>query len=1110
MKTRFFLSYNSNNDNFIQCNSKSNRNSSSYRINNCVITLNKSVFLFLFLLFNIVASDWVQSSLVDKNVSRPSRYGHCSVTVISGLLFNNRSSNADNKQKKDNDNSSTSSESSSDDYYPSTSIWTFGGIDSFSSQLIDKIFIMDDGDYNVYDFQQSDTPPLRWGHSCSIFNDVSILVYGGSNDTTTTNVSNTFSDLWLYNITNNKWTLLSNGSDSTIILNNSNTTNNNTTNIKSSSTSTSSSSSFLDNDSNDNSTTTPNNQTAIDTVPISRAFQAIASNETYLFMFGGLRNNSEVLDDLWVFDIENAQWKFINTTDNKSSAPQGRFGHTAAFIQDRFVVYGGFNKYSIAMNDLWLFDPQTSTWSIAMPTGNPKPRGFHMMDSDSSDKDRAIYIYGGTTEQGQPLANLEVYDFGKLSISLLDYINYYFSLIILTLLSIIYLSIYLSIIIDAKAWYHLDPDTASPTPTYWGSISYSAHIEGLVMYGGYNTESESFWTYKLNCDCFGRGGCFFGICNCFSGFFGDYCQNSIDGPILLGLGLAICVPILCFGWCVLRCAPLTTRIKVLTMSIIVTSSLLFISVQTSLASWLPVSILSLLTGLGGLYGIMKSKKSKVLFMLIVADVLSLAAGALGLVSYLPSCMLGNCKNDANGSWLPKFAIIMSFVDASLLVLILPISLKLYRHRRLLETISNHPSLPTNSVLMSNMISGLNPLIKKLAADGSPNESQQDTNQKAINYLTKESRLRTELNRIRISKATDEIRIRIDRENVLEDSFNQISILPTSLLIQNFNVKFVGEEGVDMGGLKKEWFSLLFKQLFDQQFGLFTTNSNYTLSINPNSYQNSDHLALFYFAGRMVAKSVSEGIHLEHTFSRTIYKLILGKPTSLDDLIYVDAEFHKSLMWILENSIEDMEEVTFSTTVEHNGEIQLVDLVPGGRDIPVNEENKHEFVKLLSEWRFKRDITDQSYQLVLGFHDVIPLDLLGAFNECELELFMCGLTELDVEDWKRNTIYRGYNASSHVIEWFWQVVEEMEMESRVRLLQFVTGNARLPPTGFQCLMSADGPTKFQIHKSYAPDNQLPVARTCFNRLDLPNYDSKDQLQNAIMIAIQEGLPGFGLA
>eukprot|EP01133_Synstelium_polycarpum_P017194 gene17194-20489_t len=450
----------------------------------------------------------------------------------------------------------------------------------------------------------------------------------------------------------------------------------------------------------------------------------------------------------------------------------------------------------------------------------------------------------------------------------------------------------------------------------------------------------------------------------------------------------------------------------------------------------------------------------------------------------------DCDCNNRGGCFYGYAIIMTFVDASFMVLVIPLSLKLYKHRKMIDTL-------TNSSLGSyhtGEFTGLTPLVKKMSHTSGETVGS-DSNEKALNYLQKEHRLRIDLNLIRISKATD---------------YSQLFSLPTNQLLQNINVKFIGEEGIDLGGLKKEWFSLLFKQLFDNQYGLFMTNSNYTLSINPNSHLQADYLTYFYFAGRMVAKSVSEGIHLDHTFSRTIYKMILGKPACLDDLIYVDAEYYNSLIWILENSIEDMEEVTFSTTVDNNGTPMLVDLIENGRDIAVTEENKHEFVKLLSEWRFKRDISDQSFQFVQGFRELIPLELISCLNECELELFMCGLTEIDTNDWRANTIYRGYNASSQVVEWFWQVVEEMEMERRIRLLQFVTGNARLPPSGFQGLMSAEGLVKFQIHKSYAPDNQLPVARTCFNRLDLPNYDSLESIQKAIHIAIHEGLPGFGLA
>lgn len=69
----------------------------------------------------------------------------------------------------------------------------------------------------------------------------------------------------------------------------------------------------------------------------------------------------------------------------------------------------------------------------------------------------------------------------------------------------------------------------------------------------------------------------------------------------------------------------------------------------------------------------------------------------------------------------------------------------------------------------------------------------------------------------------------------------------------------------------------------------------------------------------------------------------------------------------------------------------------------------------------------------------------------LQLMLCGMQEIDIEDWQRNTIYRHYTRTSKQIIWFWQFVREMDNEKRARLLQFVTGTCRVPVGGFAELM-----------------------------------------------------------
>jgi hypothetical protein len=61
---------------------------------------------------------------------------------------------------------------------------------------------------------------------------------------------------------------------------------------------------------------------------------------------------------------------------------------------------------------------------------------------------------------------------------------------------------------------------------------------------------------------------------------------------------------------------------------------------------------------------------------------------------------------------------------------------------------------------------------------------------------------------------------------------------------------------------------------------------------------------------------------------------------------------------------------------------------------------------------------------------------------------------------------------------------------------------------KALQGISGPQRFQIHKAYGGGKRLCSAHTCFNQLDLPEYASREELQERLLFAIREGSEGFG--
>jgi len=194
------------------------------------------------------------------------------------------------------------------------------------------------------------------------------------------------------------------------------------------------------------------------------------------------------------------------------------------------------------------------------------------------------------------------------------------------------------------------------------------------------------------------------------------------------------------------------------------------------------------------------------------------------------------------------------------------------------------------------------------------------------------------------------------------------------------------------------------------------------------------------------------------------------------------------------------EETFSVTEDRFGELVIVELKPGGADIPVTDANKEEYVEHVVSHRIAGRIAEQFRAFLEGLGDVLPLDLLRVFDEHELELLIGGMTEIDMDDWTRFTDYRGYEKTDRVIEWFWTCLRSWPTERKARLLQFTTGTSRVPVNGFKDLQGSDGPRRFTIEKSGDPSG-LPRSHTCFNRLDLPPYEDYESLEKKLRFAIE---------
>eukprot|EP00658_Telonema_sp_P-2_P036987 TRINITY_DN26651_c0_g1_i2.p1 TRINITY_DN26651_c0_g1~~TRINITY_DN26651_c0_g1_i2.p1 ORF type:complete len:438 (+),score=102.62 TRINITY_DN26651_c0_g1_i2:113-1426(+) len=328
--------------------------------------------------------------------------------------------------------------------------------------------------------------------------------------------------------------------------------------------------------------------------------------------------------------------------------------------------------------------------------------------------------------------------------------------------------------------------------------------------------------------------------------------------------------------------------------------------------------------------------------------------------------------------------------------------------------------------------------------------------------------------------------------------------------RTFRFRFVGETDFfhDAGGVAREVYNLLVEKLFDQEHGLFgfsdIDNLSYCLEPTPSGQPPTEHkLNLLRMTGLVLGKALLDGVSLNVHLSAVLYKHLLRVPLTPHDVVLVDSQVYSSLCYMMENQIEG---VFFESFV-----VDGVPLCEGGQEILVTDSNKSEYAALYAHWVLIGRVKEELYSLCSGFWSIVPETLLSVLDFQELELLMCGLPQIDMPDWMAHTRYGSPLTESHqLVRWFWEVVTSFDSDERARLLQFSTGTSNVPVQGFVGLQSTRG--KQCLFKLSAVDPNLfslPRAHTCFNTIDLPMYNSKQELARNLRLVIDMEAVGFGM-
>ncbi|KAM9809459.1 putative E3 ubiquitin-protein ligase HECTD2 isoform 2-T2 [Syngnathus typhle] len=360
-----------------------------------------------------------------------------------------------------------------------------------------------------------------------------------------------------------------------------------------------------------------------------------------------------------------------------------------------------------------------------------------------------------------------------------------------------------------------------------------------------------------------------------------------------------------------------------------------------------------------------------------------------------------------------------------------------------------------------------------------------------------------------------LNIRVRRAQLLADSLDELSRKRCDLK-KKLRVTFVGEAGLDMGGLTKEWFLLLVRRIFHEDYGMFMYIKESRCHWF-SGWKGDNNYSEFQLIGTLMGLAVYNSIALDIHFPLYCYRKLLTPPTdpcdqnaligtataTLDDMQQIMPELAHGLQELLnfDGNVEEVMCLTFQVSQEELGVVKLYNLKPGGDKIPVTKHNRKEYVQLYVDFLLNKSISKQFAAFYHGFHSVCASDALMLLRPEEVEMLVCGSPQLDMSALQKAAHYKGYGKSDATIRTFWDVVLSFPVDLQKKLLHFVTGSDRVPVGGMADL-------NFKISRLDVPTDWLPVSHTCFNQICLPPYRTRKELKHKLIIAISNA-EGFGL-
>ena len=318
----------------------------------------------------------------------------------------------------------------------------------------------------------------------------------------------------------------------------------------------------------------------------------------------------------------------------------------------------------------------------------------------------------------------------------------------------------------------------------------------------------------------------------------------------------------------------------------------------------------------------------------------------------------------------------------------------------------------------------------------------------------------------------------------------------------FRVELLGEEAIDAGGPFHKTISDLCEELHSDYIDLFikTPNNKYNIGelrdkyiINPNSNKNI-HKKAYEFIGKLMAMAISSGEALNLNLHPIVWKSILENEILFEEYKTIDYSFFNSINE-LEKELKknDQNSLLDLNFVIKNSNESDIELIKNGKITEVKQDNLEQYINLSKSMRIG-EINTQIEYIKRGLFSAIKKNIIQILTWNQLEEMVCGKINLDIDDFKKHTVYRGYNGNEQIIKWFWDWLTNAKEEEKFKYLKFVSGRTRLPKSGI-------GYSYTHTITQVSINNKFPRSSTCFFTLKLPNYDSQEEFIEKMKYSIE---------